>query len=88
MATGTTGRGKSRIVAALLAWLLGAFGVHHFYLGSTMCGVICLFTCGGCGIITLVELIMLAFMMDDAAFDAKYNARTPGSMEFVWTKAE
>ena len=31
---------KSKIVAALLAFFLGSFGVHKFYLGKTMAGVV------------------------------------------------
>lgn len=31
---------KSRIVAALLAFFLGGFGVHKFYLGKTQAGII------------------------------------------------
>ena len=79
------GRGKDKLVAALLAFFLGAFGAQHFYLGSTMAGVICLLTCGGCGILSLIEFIML-LIMSEADFNAKYNLRTPGSMEFVFMK--
>ncbi len=82
------GNGKNKLVAGLLAIFLGGLGVHHFYLGSTMAGVICLLASCVCvgGIIGLVEGIML-LVMSDADFDAKYNQRTPGSMEFVFTKA-
>lgn len=85
MASADGGRGKNKWVAFCLAFFLGYLGAHHFYLGSTTAGIICLFTCGGCGIIQIVEWIML-LMMSDADFDAKYNARTPEGMEFVWTK--
>jgi TM2 domain-containing membrane protein YozV len=85
------GRGKNKLVAALLAFFLGAFGVHHFYLGSTMAGVVCIaatwLTCGIGGILPLIEFIML-LIMSDADFDAKYNARTPEPMEFVFTQAK
>jgi len=83
----TAGRGKTKIVAGLLALFLGGFGIHHFYLGSTMAGVICILTCGGCGFLSLIEAILL-FVMGDADFDAKYNQRTPESMEFVFVKAK
>lgn len=80
------GRGKQKIVAALLALFLGGFGVHHFYLGSSMAGVVTIVACCGLsGILPLVEAIML-FIMSDAEFDAKYNARSPESMEFVFMK--
>ena len=82
------GRGKNKMVAGILGILLGGLGVHHFYLGSMMAGVICLsarcFMVGG--LIGLIEGIML-LVMSDADFDAKYNNREPGSMEFVFTKA-
>lgn len=85
MATGGAGRGKNKMVAGLLGIFLGPYGIHHFYLGSVMAGVICLCTCGVCGILSLIEGIML-LMMSDADFDAKYNQRTPESMEFVFQK--
>ncbi len=86
------GRGKNKIVAAILAIVIGSFGIHHFYLGSIMAGVILLLvsllSCGTIaavsGIVGLIEGIVL-LTMDDAKFDAKYNARTPESMEFVFT---
>ena len=31
---------KSMVLAAVLAWFLGAFGVHNFYLGQTRQGLI------------------------------------------------
>lgn len=44
------GREPHRIVAAVLAFLLGIVGVHHFYTGQTSKGMHCLvwpfFTCG------------------------------------------
>jgi len=85
------GRGKDKMVAGLLAILLGGLGIHHFYLGSTTSGIILLavtlVSCGILGaisgIIGLVEGIMI-LMMSDADFDARYNARTPESMEFAF----
>jgi TM2 domain-containing membrane protein YozV len=89
MATAGTGRGKSKVVAGILGILLGGIGVHHFYLGSVTAGiVIIVLSCctGGIGgILGLVEGIML-LVMSDADFDAKYNHRTPESMEFVFQK--
>lgn len=82
------GRGKNKMVAGLLAIFIGALGIHHFYLGSVMAGVICILAnmlCLG-GLIGLIEGIML-LMMSDADFDAKYNNREPASMEFVFTAA-
>jgi hypothetical protein len=50
---------KQKIVAALLCWFLGAFGVHRFYLGHIGIGVIQLLTLGGCGVWTIVDFIMI-----------------------------
>ncbi len=87
MSTAGTGRGKSKVVAGVLGILLGGLGIHHFHLGSTMAGVVTLLLCcvGVGGILGLVEGILL-LMMSDAEFDAKYNARTPEPMEFVFMK--
>jgi TM2 domain-containing membrane protein YozV len=86
MATAGGGQGKNKVVAGVLGILLGFLGIHHFYLGSTMAGVICILlnvVCLG-GLMGLVEGIML-LVMSDADFDAKYNQRTPEPMEFVFT---
>jgi TM2 domain-containing membrane protein YozV len=86
MSTAGGGRGKNKMVAGLLAIFLGGFGVHHFYLGSTMAGVVeIVLCCGFSNLMGIVEAVML-LTMSDAEFDARYNARTPESMEFVFTK--
>lgn len=92
-----SGRGKDKMVSGILGIVVGGLGIHHFYLGSTMAGVIILLvtvvlgtiTCGigaiAGWIVGLVEGIMI-LMMDDAEFDRRYNQRTPESMEFVFMK--
>ena len=50
---------KSRLVAGLLAIFLGGFGVHRFYLGYVGIGVLQLLTCGGLGIWSLIEAILI-----------------------------
>ena len=63
------GNGKNKVVAALLALFLGGLGVHHFYLGSTMAGVVCIaatwLTCGIGGILPFIEFIMLLIIHQD-----------------------
>jgi TM2 domain-containing membrane protein YozV len=66
---------KERIVAALLAFFLGVWGVHKFYLGRTTAGVIMLL-CGTLGwlliipglavsLIALIEFIIYLVKSDD-----------------------
>ena len=50
---------KQKIVAALLCWFLGVWGVHRFYLGHTGIGLIQLFTLGMCGVWTIIDFIMI-----------------------------
>ena len=50
---------KSRIAAALLAWFLGVFGVHRFYVGKVGTGILMIFTIGGLGIWALIDFIMI-----------------------------
>lgn len=51
---------KSRLVALLLAWFLGVFGAHRFYVGKTGTAVAMIFTIGGLGVWALVDFIMIA----------------------------
>ena len=50
---------KSFVVTWLLAWFLGSFGVDRFYLGKIGTGVLKLVTLGGCGVWSLIDLIMV-----------------------------
>ncbi|NJL01840.1 MAG: TM2 domain-containing protein [Spirulinaceae cyanobacterium RM2_2_10] len=50
---------KSKIAAALLCFFLGVFGIHRFYLGYTGLGIAQLLTCGGCGIWSLVDFVLI-----------------------------
>lgn len=50
---------KSQMVALLLGLFFGVFGVHRFYTGHILIGVIQLVTVGGFGIWLLVDLITI-----------------------------
>lgn len=51
--------GKSQLTAALLAFFLGALGIHRFYLGYTWQGVVQLLTLGGLGIWALIDFVRI-----------------------------
>ncbi len=48
---------KSRLAVTLLAWFLGEFGAHRFYLGKIGTAIAMLFTLGGLGIWALIDFI-------------------------------
>ena len=70
---GAVGR-KSRVTAALLAFFLGAFGVHKFYLGRIGWGIAYLlfFWTLIPGIVAFIEFIIYLTMTDEA-FAEKYG---------------
>jgi TM2 domain-containing membrane protein YozV len=51
---------KSFSTAVLLSLFLGGLGIDRFYLGYTGLGVAKLLTVGGCGIWSLIDLILIA----------------------------
>ena len=69
---------SKRIVAGILAILLGGFGVHKFYLGMTTPGIIMiLLACTGVsGVIGLVEGI-LYLTKSDEDFIREYQGENP-----------
>lgn len=48
------------LIALILCILVGSLGVHRFYTGNIVTGVLMLITLGGCGIWTIIDLIMIA----------------------------
>lgn len=67
---------KNKIVAALLAILLGGIGVHKFYLGQTFKGVLSIIFCWTYipSILGLIEGIMI-LCSNDENFQIKYKCR-------------
>lgn len=49
------------LITLLLCWFLGIFGIHRFYTGNTVTGVLMVITLGGCGFWTLIDFIMIVF---------------------------
>lgn len=47
------------VTCLILCWIFGVFGVHRFYTGHIVIGLVQLFTLGGCGIWTLIDLIII-----------------------------
>lgn len=47
------------LVTLLLCLFLGGLGVHRFYVGKFGTGILQLITLGGCGIWTLIDLVMI-----------------------------
>jgi TM2 domain-containing membrane protein YozV len=69
--------GKSRMIAALLAFFLGGFGIHKFYMGSWKWGIVFLvffWTYIPC-IIGIIESIIYSTMSDET-FAEKYSPET------------
>ena len=67
---------KNKIVAALLAILLGALGIHKFYLGQGGKGILYILFCWTYipGILGLIEGIMI-LTSNDENFQLKYKCR-------------
>lgn len=55
------GRPKNKWVALALCFFLGWLGVHRFYEGKVMSGVLWLLTMGLCGVGVFVDFIIILF---------------------------
>lgn len=64
---------RNRTVAALLAFFVGGFGFHRFYLGRAVSGVLYLIFCWTFipAILAFIETIRL-LLMSDVTFAQKY----------------
>ena len=74
---------KKKLVAAILAILLGTFGVHKFYLGEKGKGFIYLLFCWT-GIPTLLGVIngVSLLLKSDESFNEKYNRQKQEGVKF------
>ena len=52
---------KNFALVATFCFLLGAFGVHQFYCGKIISGVLMVFTIGRLGIWALVDFVIVCF---------------------------
>ncbi len=78
---------KSRIAAALLAFFLGTLGIHQFYLGNTLSGVIrIVVTLTYVGALVTAVLALIEFVMylkeSDEQFHENYVVRKKA---FPWS---
>ncbi|MCR8634759.1 MULTISPECIES: TM2 domain-containing protein [Paenibacillus] len=64
---------KSKVTAGVLAILVGGLGIHKFYLGKTLLGIVYLLFCWTCipSIIGLIEGILYLTKTDEE-FQQKY----------------
>ncbi len=52
--------GKSGIICLLLAIFFGVFGIHRFYVGKIITGILMILTGGGFGIWYIIDIIVIA----------------------------
>lgn len=80
---------KNKITAALLAFFLGGFGAHKFYLGEVKLGLVYLVFCWTFipGIVAFFEFIMY-LVMSPQDFDARYNKRFVSSSAHISTPSQ
>ncbi len=65
---------KDKTMAGILALFLGVFGVHRFYLGQIVLGMVYLFIPPVSVVLGIIDAMVL-LSMDQDKFDEKYNRR-------------
>ena len=50
---------KDWLTTLLLCIFVGPLGIHRFYVGKTVTGIIMLLTLGGCGIWALIDFVLI-----------------------------
>lgn len=75
---------RNKDLATVLAFALGTFGVHHFYLGRTGRGILYMLFCWS-GIPTLAGIADAAFLfgISKEKFDQRFNQETLGTQTEV-----
>lgn len=66
---------KNKTVAALLAFFIGGLGIHKFYLGKPIWGIVYILFCWTYipTIVAFIEFILL-LLQSEEDFNAKYNS--------------
>ncbi|MDJ0673890.1 MAG: NINE protein [Calothrix sp. MO_167.B42] len=70
---------RNKTIAALLCFFLGGVGIHKFYLGQNLLGILYILFCWTLipSLIAFVEFFLLIFMPDDE-FNMKFNKTKSG----------
>ena len=76
-------KSRSYILTLLLALFLGGFGIHRFYTGYILIGVIQLLTCGGLGWWVLIDTIALVLNKYNDAEGNELEGHNPGCAMIV-----
>ncbi|AFC26882.1 TM2 domain-containing protein [Saprospira grandis] len=57
------GGNRSFVVTVLLSFFFGLLGIHRFYLGYPLIGIVQLFTLGGFGLWAFIDFILILFQV-------------------------